>query len=98
MPNQTQPQPSQLNIKADDATLRGVYTNMMMVTHTPETFVLDFVNVAPPQPFLVARVITNPGHLKRMIAALSENLKRYEASFGTVTPSAAPSSEIGFRG
>jgi hypothetical protein len=37
-----------------------------------------------------ARVVVSPGHLKRMIAALSENLSRYEQRFGVVAASEAP--------
>lgn len=92
-----QQQPQQLNIKADDATLRGVYANSMLVSHTREEFVMDFLNSLPPQGMLVGRVITSPGHLKRIIAALSENLKKYERSFGTVEPSKEPDNAIGFR-
>jgi len=30
------------------------------------------------------RVVVTPGHLKRIIGALEDNLKRYEANFGDV--------------
>ena len=47
---------------------------------------------------LVSRVITSPGHFKRIIAALTENLKRYEKSHGTVEASSEPTNqEIGFK-
>ena len=58
---------------------------------------LDFVNVLPPQALLVSRVITSPGHFKRIIAALSENLKKYEAAHGKVEAASEPDREIGFR-
>lgn len=90
-------QQQQINIKADDATLRGSHANTMMVSHTREEFVLDFVSVLPPQALLVSRVITSPGHLKRIIAALSENLKKYEAVHGKVEAASEPNQEIGFR-
>ena len=32
-----------------------------------------------------ARVIVRPGHLKRLVSALAENLGRYEQRFGAVT-------------
>lgn len=92
-----QPPAPGVNVKADDATLRGAYANMMSVMHTPEEFVLDFVNVIPPQPLLISRIVTSPGHLKRMVAALSENLKRYEATHGSVAVAKQPDQEIGFK-
>lgn len=87
----------QVNIKADDATLRGAYANSMLVSHTREEFVLDFLNVFPPQGTLVNRIITSPGHLKRIIAALSENLVKYERSFGNIEASKEPDRSIGFK-
>ncbi|MBI4426698.1 MAG: DUF3467 domain-containing protein [Candidatus Kerfeldbacteria bacterium] len=95
-------QPSQqINIQSDPATLRGVYANMMFVVHTPEEFVMDFMNIVPAQQqgHHVARIVTSPGHLKRIIAALAENLKRYEAQHGPVKAASEPpgAKEIGFR-
>jgi hypothetical protein len=62
------------------------------VRHSREEFVIDFVNVCPPEGVVNARVIVSPGHLKRMIAALAENLGRYEQRFGAVTTSDDPPS------
>lgn len=86
----------QMQIKADDVTLRGQYVNAMQVTHTKDEVVLDFFSLLPPQGQLVARVVTNPAHAKRMIAALNENLARYEQQFGSVEPTPAPEREFGF--
>jgi hypothetical protein len=88
-------QPQQLQIKADDAVLKGVYSNAMQVQHSKEEFVLDFMTLFPPTGTLNARVIVSPGHLKRMIAALADNLAKYEASFGKVDVAQEPG-EIGF--
>jgi hypothetical protein len=92
-------QPSQnMNVKITDEVLKGSYANMMTVSHTREEFVLDFLNLLPPQGIVNARVITSPGHLKRIIAALSENLKKYEDQFGAIQDVTGPSaSEIGFK-
>jgi hypothetical protein len=90
-------QPQQIQIKADDATLKGVYSNMMQVSHTQEEFALDFMSFLPPQAMLAARVVTSPGHLKRIIAALQDNLKKYEDQFGAVKASEAPERSFGFK-
>lgn len=80
----------ELQIKVNEETARGVYANAMQVSHTKEEFVLDFINLLPPQGQVTARIITSPGHLKRIIAALGENLARYEKQFGQVEASANP--------
>ena len=73
-----------------------IYTNAMQVSHTRDEFILDFLKLFPPTGTLNARVVTSPGHLKRMIEALKENLIRYETTFGEVKIADAPSQAIGF--
>jgi hypothetical protein len=80
----------EIHIKIPEEILRGVYANQMVVRHSREEFVIDFINVCPPEGIVNARVIVSPGHLKRMVSALGENLVRYEQRFGAVTISDAP--------
>jgi hypothetical protein len=83
----------QLPVKVPEKVLRGVYANQMVVSHTREEFLLDFINLFPPEGIVTARVIVSPGHLKRMIRALSDNLARYEAKHGQITEAPAPEPE-----
>ena len=83
-------EPRKMQIKMPEAVLPGVYANQMLVSHTREEFVIDFVNLFPPEGVVNARVIVSPGHLKRMIRALSENLQRYEATHGQVLEASPP--------
>jgi len=89
----------EIKIKIGDNELKGVYANLMRVMHTKEEFVLDFANVVFPQEggIVTARVITSPGHLKRIIRALEENLKRYEEKFGKIEEAKEPETKIGFQ-
>lgn len=84
----------QIPIKIPEHILRAVYANQMVVRHTREEFVLDFLNFFPPEAIVNARVIVSPGHVKRMIRALQENLARYEARFGPLVESEPPSSDF----
>jgi hypothetical protein len=79
-----------VSIQMPDDVLPGVYANQMMVAHTREEFVLDFINLFPPGGVVTARVIVSPGHFKRMIRAMRENLERYEAVHGPVIEAEAP--------
>lgn len=92
-----QPTQGQIQIKATDEVLKGLYSNMANILHTKEEFVLDFMNVFPPTGTLNARVIVSPMHFKRMVIAMAENLKKYEGQFGSVAASEAPSPTIGFQ-
>ena len=82
----------EIPIKIPDDILRGVYANQMIVAHTREEFLLDFINLFPPGGVVNARIIVSPGHLKRMIRALQDNLQRYEKEFGTLSEAAPPGS------
>ena len=96
-----------INIKIPDEILKGSYSNNVFISHTKEDFILDFINVSffppPGQGIAVAKVITNPGHFKRMVAALNDNLKKYEEQFGKIEsqtpsdkPAASESAKFGF--
>jgi hypothetical protein len=82
-----------LPIKFTPQAIGGVYSNQMMVSHTREEFLMDFINLFPPEGVVNARVIVSPGHLKRMIRALSDNLARYERKFGPIIEASAPESD-----
>ncbi len=83
-------QKQQLQIKAKDEDLKGKYSNLMQIVHTKEEFILDFFLASPPQGVLCSRVIMSPGHVKRMIKALEENIKKYEDKFGKLKEAKAP--------
>jgi hypothetical protein len=74
----------------------GVYANNMLVAHTKEEFIMDFMMVVPPNGTVTSRVIISPGHMKRIINALEDNVKKYEASFGTIQAAEEPKGKIGF--
>ena len=69
----------------------GVYANHLVITHTKEEFVLDFMMIMPPVASVTARVVTSPGHMKRMLSALKSSLEKYEAKFGKLSEAAEPS-------
>lgn len=87
---------SQLQVKADDKTILGVYSNSAQVQFQKEEFVLDFMlHNVPPVAMLTSRVILSPGHAKRLANVLAEVVKRYEAQHGVIAAAEAPA-EIGF--
>ncbi|MDP2683784.1 MAG: DUF3467 domain-containing protein [bacterium] len=99
-PGQPGQQGQQINIKIDDQTLKGVNANAMGISHSKEEFVLDFMNIYPWQKvgIVTSRVITTPGHMKRIYNALADNIKKYEDKFGKIEEAQAPQSgDIGFK-
>jgi len=79
-----------MKIKISDDVLKGSYANTLVVTHTSEEFVLDFILSLPPQGVINSRIITSPRHLKRFIEALRQNLARYEERQGPVSVAPDP--------
>jgi len=75
----------------------GAYSNNMVVAHTKEEFIMDFMMIVPPVGTVMSRVIISPGHMKRMISALQENVKKYEMRFGTIQAAEEPKGNIGFQ-
>ncbi len=95
-----QPKPQQVQIKADEKELLGQYANLALIHHTAEEFTMNFIYVFPnvAQGKLVASLILSPGHAKRLLRALAENINRYEAQFGSIreAPEPVPTPTVGF--
>jgi hypothetical protein len=93
-----QAQQQQVQIKADEKELLGQYSNLVVVHHNQEEFTLNFVYMFPtaPQGKLIASMIVNPRHAKRLMRALEENVSRYEAQFALPEDPSQCGSEGGF--
>ena len=101
MPNQPsapggQAKPQQ--IKIADNIPGAEYANAMQANHNKDEFQIMFLNLMGASGRVTGKIITNPGHFKRMIAAMADNLKKYEEKFGEVKESESLDKEIGFKG
>ena len=76
----------QIQVDIDDATAQGAYSNLVMLNHSDNEFVLDFAYVQPtaPRARVRARIISSPRHTKRLLRALEHNVRRYEERFGRI--------------
>ncbi len=86
----------QIQLKTTDEALQGRYANAIQISHTKEEVVFDFLSLMPPQGQLVSRVIVSPGHAKRFLVALQDNLGKYEKQFGPLAAEPAPKQDFGF--
>ena len=80
-----------MQITADNETRRGNYSNLALISHRKEEFIIDFLFIDPQtqspkegQAILASRMILNPGHMKRLYQAIGENIQRYEKNFGKI--------------
>lgn len=76
----------QLNIELTEEMADGTYANLAIITHSFAEFVIDFVNVMPnvPKAKVKSRIVMTPQHAKRLMKALIDNVKRYEAQNGNI--------------
>ena len=101
MANQTKDlKQGQIQIELPDEEATGTYSNLVMISHSPSEFILDFISVMPgaPKAKVVKRMVLTPDHAKRLVNALSENIKRYENENGTISDSEEIDVPFNYRG
>lgn len=81
-------QKGQLQIEVKPEIAMGTYSNLAVVTHSNNEFVLDFISMLPgmPKAEVASRIILVPEHAKRLLFALQDNIQKYEQNFGTIGP------------
>jgi len=78
--------PNQINIELNEEVAQGIYSNLAVITHLPSEFVIDFVRIMPgiPKAQVKSRIILTPEHTKRFVAALQDNIAKYESVHGPI--------------
>src|SRR6476469_6663682 len=88
MDTKDKPQPqNQINIELTDDIADGTYSNLAIITHSNQEFVLDFIKVMPgvPKAKVKSRIILTPQHAKRFLKALGDNVSKFEAMYGEIS-------------
>lgn len=75
-----------LQVQIDEDVAQGVYSNLVLLNHTENEFVLDFAFIQPTngRAKVRSRVVSSPRHTKRLLLALQKNVERYEERFGRI--------------
>ncbi|MBN2426374.1 MAG: DUF3467 domain-containing protein [Calditrichaceae bacterium] len=76
----------QINIELGENEAEGIYSNLVLITHSPAEFVIDFTRVLPgkPKAKVYSRIIMAPQHAKSLSLALQDNIDKYEKQFGEI--------------
>ena len=79
----------------------GTYSNLAIITHSHSEFIIDFAKMLPGMPKpdicsrimpdICSRIIMTPEHAKRLLAALTDNVSKYENNFGPISLESQPS-------
>jgi hypothetical protein len=82
----------QLNIELPEDLSEGLYSNLAIISHSPQEFVIDFIRVMPgvPKAKVKSRIVVTPEHAKRLMKALADNVKKYEQQFGAINDKEQP--------
>jgi hypothetical protein len=77
---------NQLNIELSEEIAEGIYSNLAIITHSNAEFIVDFVKVMPgvPKAKVKSRIVLTPQHAKRLLAALADNVGKFEATHGVI--------------
>ena len=92
---------NQINIELSEEVAEGVYANLAMIAHSNSEFVIDFIRLMPgvPKAKVKSRIVITPEHAKRLLKALSDNIEKFEETFGAIKQSEeAPKFPINFGG
>jgi hypothetical protein len=76
----------QINIELTDDTAEGIYSNLVLITHSPAEFIFDFARVLPgkSKAKVYSRIIKAPQHAKSFLLALQDNVRKYEEQHGEI--------------
>lgn len=79
------PQPRQLRLEVP-ANLSATYANTVIISHTMNEIVMDFIQIMPndPRARVEARVVMTPVNAKMFLRALNDNLTRFEEKNGEI--------------
>jgi hypothetical protein len=91
-------QQGQINIELDEKIAEGIYSNLAIINHSQSEFILDFITIMPgiPKAKVKSRIILTPQHTKRLLAALKENIQRYESVHGEIKEGDHPQIPLNF--
>lgn len=75
-----------MSIEVGEKEAEGIYSNLCLISHSSSEVILDFARALPgvTKSRVHARIIMTPQHAKSLLAALGQNLAKYEETHGTI--------------
>ena len=79
-------QQNQINIELTEEIADGIYSNLAIIQHSNQEFVVDFIKVMPgiAKAKVKARIVLTPQHAKRFMHAMAENIRKFESMYGDI--------------
>jgi hypothetical protein len=93
--------PGQMPVEVGEREAEGIYSNFVVISHSPSEFIVDFARVLPgvPKAKVYARIVMTPQHTRLLLQALETNINRFEDQYGKIKVHGTPEEKdnIGFR-
>jgi hypothetical protein len=94
-------QQKKLNVELGEKEAEGIYSNLVLIAHSPSEFILDFARILPasPKAKVFSRIVMTPSSAKALLDLLERNLKGFEEKHGKVKMAgqAGDETSIGFK-
>lgn len=77
---------NRIEIELSEEIAQGIYSNLAIISHSQSEFILDFVRVVPgsPKARVKSRILLTPERAQSLMAALQDNLSKFENAFGKI--------------
>ena len=75
-----------MNILVNLEAQKGVYSNVALIHHTKNEFIMDFLLQLGGEAQLVSRVILSPVHMAALQKAINQNIEKYKNEYGDHKP------------
>jgi hypothetical protein len=77
-------------VKFPEDLLGGAFANAVMIRHSPEEFLFDFIGNLFPRPVVAARVFLAAGHIPALVEAMTGSWQRFQQEHGGPMDSPEP--------
>jgi hypothetical protein len=94
-------QPGQMQVELGEKEAEGIYSNLVLIGHSPAEFFLDFARILPgiPKAKVYARIVMTPQSARSLLTTLEKTVSRFEEQFGKIKVHGTPEGDkdnIGF--
>jgi hypothetical protein len=86
MPQEEKPPAPHVQVEIGEKESEGVYSNFVLIAHSPSEFIIDFARILPglPKAKVFSRIVMTPQHAQLLHNAIADNIKKYEDRFGKI--------------
>lgn len=91
---------NKINIEIKEDVANGLYSNLVVINHSPSEFVFDFITMMPgfSKAKVRSRIVLAPQHAKKLMKILNQNVESFEKKNGVIKTVDAQTMPLDFGG